>query len=69
MIAKLSKPIAEDELKDVIEKLRTHKALAQVREYLSKIASEANSLLEGLPNGAAKDALKNVAYVLVNRST
>ena len=69
LIAKLSKPIAEDELKDVIEKLRTHKALAQVREYLSKIASEANSLLEGLPNGAAKDALKNIAYVLVNRST
>ena len=69
LIAKLSKPIAEDELKDVIEKLRTHKALTQVREYLAEIASEANSLLEGLPNSAAKNALKNVAYVLVNRST
>jgi hypothetical protein len=26
-------------------------------------------LISGLPDGAAKEALKNVAHVLVNRST
>ena len=69
LIAKLSKPISEEEVSSVILQLRSHRALTQVREYLAKIATEANSLLEGLPNGAAKEALKNVAFVLVNRST
>jgi heptaprenyl diphosphate synthase len=69
LIAKLSKPIAEEELSDVISKLRSHKALGQVRDYLAEIARESNVLLDGLPDGAAKEALKNVAIVLVNRST
>ncbi|MEY3384854.1 MAG: hypothetical protein RLZ38_355 [Actinomycetota bacterium] len=69
LIAKLSKPIAEEELSGVISKLRSHKALSQVRDYLAEIARESNVLLDGLPDGAAKEALKNVAIVLVNRST
>jgi heptaprenyl diphosphate synthase len=69
LIAKLSKPIAEEELSGVISKLRSHKALGQVRDYLAEIARESNVLLDGLPDGAAKEALKNVAIVLVNRST
>ena len=69
LIAKLSKPIAEEELSGVISKLRSHKALGQVRDYLAEIARESNALLDGLPDGAAKEALKNVAIVLVNRST
>lgn len=68
LITKLSKPIAEEELSSIILQLRSHKALTQVREYLAKIAKEANELLEGLPNGAPKEALKSVALVLVNRS-
>ena len=69
LIAKLSKPIAEEELSGVISKLRSHKALSQVRDYLAEIARESNVLLDGLPDGAAKESLKNVAIVLVNRST
>jgi len=69
LIAKLGKPIAEEELSGVISKLRSHKALGQVRDYLAQIARESNALLDGLPDGAAKEALKNVAIVLVNRST
>ncbi|MFY8212551.1 MAG: polyprenyl synthetase family protein, partial [Candidatus Nanopelagicus sp.] len=69
LIAKLSRPVAENELKTVITQLRSHKALEDVREYLTNIAKEANELISGLPDGAAKEALKNVAHVLVNRST
>jgi heptaprenyl diphosphate synthase len=69
LIAKLSKPIAEEDLSSVILKLRSHKALGQVRDYLAEIARDANALLEDLPDGAAKEALKSVAVVLVNRST
>jgi heptaprenyl diphosphate synthase len=69
LVAKLSGPVPENELKAVITQLRSHKALADVREFLTNIAREANELISGLPDGAAKEALKNVAYVLVNRTT
>jgi heptaprenyl diphosphate synthase len=69
LIAKLSKPIDEEDLSSVISQLRSHKALGQVRDYLAEIARESNVLLDGLPDGAAKQALKNVAILLVNRST
>jgi heptaprenyl diphosphate synthase len=69
LIAKLNRPVAENELKTVITQLRSHKALEDVRKYLANIAKEANELISGLPGGAAKEALKNVAHVLVNRST
>jgi geranylgeranyl pyrophosphate synthase len=49
--------------------LRSHKALDQVREYLSNIAKQAEALLTDLPEGSAKEALRNVIYVLINRST
>ena len=69
LIKKLSEPIPSSELKNVIMQLRSHKALTQVRDYLSNIAKDAEVLLNDLPEGAAKEALRNVIYVLINRST
>jgi heptaprenyl diphosphate synthase len=33
------------------------------------VANEANQLLVNLPNGPAKNALENLTFALVNRST
>jgi heptaprenyl diphosphate synthase len=69
LIEKLSKPISDEDLAGVIQELRNHKALKQVQDYLSNVANEANQLLVNLPNGPAKNALENLAFALVNRST
>jgi heptaprenyl diphosphate synthase len=69
LIEKLKKPIKEEDLPNVILELRKHKALKKVQEYLSKVAKEANDLLVDLPSGAAKEALHNLTFALVNRST
>jgi heptaprenyl diphosphate synthase len=68
-IEKLSKPISDEDLAGVIQELRNHKALKQVQDYLSDVANEANQLLVNLPNGPAKNALENLTFALVNRST
>ena len=69
LISKLSKPINDEELSQVIQSLRTHKVIEKVKAYLAKVATEANELLIDLPDGAAKDALKNLTFALVTRST
>ena len=69
LIAMLNGPISENDLAGVITQLRSHKALAEVKDYLANVASEANGLLADLPEGAAKEALKNLTFALVNRST
>jgi len=69
LIAKLNGPIPESDLPGVITQLRLHKALTEVKEYLANVAKEANSLLTDLPEGVAKEALKNLTFALVNRST
>lgn len=69
LIVKLSKPISEEDLPNIIKELRSHKALKKVQDYLGKVASEANELLVDLPDGPAKDALNNLTFALVNRST
>ena len=69
LINKLNKPISDEDLANVISELRKHKALKRVQEYLSKVATEANDLLIDLPAGAAKEALNNLTFALVNRST
>ena len=69
LITKLNGPISEGDLQTVITQLRSHKALAEVKEYLANVANEANSLLTDLPDGVAKEALKNLTFALVNRST
>jgi heptaprenyl diphosphate synthase len=69
LINKLNKPISDEDLANVISELRKHKALIRVQEYLSKVATEANDLLIDLPAGAAKEALNNLTFALVNRST
>jgi heptaprenyl diphosphate synthase len=69
LINKLNKPISDEDLPNVISELRKHKALKKVQDYLSKVATEANDLLIDLPAGAAKDALNNLTFALVNRST
>ena len=69
LIEKLSKPISDKDLAGVIQELRNHKALKQVQDYLSDVANEANQLLVNLPNGPAKNALENLTFALVNRST
>ena len=61
--------ISESELPGVITQLRSHKALSDVKDYLANVANEANDLLTDLPEGAAKEALKNLTFALVNRST
>ena len=69
LINKLNKPISDEDLPNVISELRKHKALKKVQDYLSKVATEANDLLIDLPAGAAKEALNNLTFALVNRST
>jgi heptaprenyl diphosphate synthase len=69
LIAKLNGPISENDLAGVINQLRSHKALAEVKEYLANVASEANGLLADLPEGSAKEALKSLTFALVNRSS
>jgi heptaprenyl diphosphate synthase len=69
LINKLDKPISDEDLPNVISELRKHKALKKVQDYLSKVATEANDLLIDLPAGAAKEALNNLTFALVNRST
>ena len=69
LISKLNGPISESDLLEVITQLRSHKALSDVKEYLANVANEANDLLTDLPEGAAKEALKNLTFALVNRST
>ena len=69
LINKLNKPISDEDLSNVISELRKHKALKKVQDYLSKVATEANDLLIDLPAGAAKEALNNLTFALVNRST
>lgn len=69
LITKLNGPIPESDLPGVITQLRSHKALTEVKDYLTNIASEANGLLADLPEGVAKEALKNLTFALINRST
>jgi heptaprenyl diphosphate synthase len=69
LINKLNKPISDEDLPNVISELRKHKALKKVQDYLSKVATEANDLLIDLPAGAAKEALNNLTFALVKRST
>jgi heptaprenyl diphosphate synthase len=69
LIAKLKGPISENDLSGVINQLRFHKALTDVKDYLAKVAKEANDLLVDLPEGSAKEALKSLTFALVNRSS
>ena len=69
LIAKLNGPISENDLAGVINQLRSHKALTDVKDYLAKVAKEANDLLVDLPEGSAKEALKSLTFALVNRSS
>jgi heptaprenyl diphosphate synthase len=69
LIAKLNGPITESDLPGVITQLRSHKALTEVKDYLANVANEANGLLADLPEGVAKEALKNLTFALVNRTT
>ena len=69
LITKLNGPISENDLAGVINQLRSHKALAEVKDYLANVASEANSLLADLPEGSAKEALKSLTFALANRSS
>ena len=69
LVSKLSGPISDEDLPKVILQLRNHKALKQVQEYLTKVANDANGLLVDLPEGPAKQALVNLTFTLVNRST
>jgi heptaprenyl diphosphate synthase len=69
LISRLVKPINDEDLSQVIQELRTHKVMEKVKAYLGKIATEANDLLIDLPECTAKDALKNLTFALVSRST
>ena len=69
LISRLTKPISDEDLSQVIQELRTHKVMEKVKSYLGKIATEANDVLIDLPECTAKDALKNLTFALVSRST
>ena len=69
LISRLTKPISDEDLSQVIQELRTHKVMEKVKAYLGKIATEANDVLIDLPECTAKDALKNLTFALVSRST
>ena len=69
LISRLTKPISDEDLGQVIQELRNHKVMEKVKAYLGKIATEANDVLIDLPECTAKDALKNLTFALVSRST
>ena len=68
LATRLSKPIPESEISKTILELRNHKAVTEVKNYLNRIADEANQLLNQLPTGPAKDALSNLITALISRS-
>ena len=41
LISRLTKPISDEDLSQVIQELRTHKVMEKVKSYLGKIATEA----------------------------
>ncbi len=69
LVERLSKPIPESELSETITKLRNHKAVSEVKDYLRTIADEADALLAELPATPARDALANLITALISRST
>jgi heptaprenyl diphosphate synthase len=57
-----------DELTEALALLRAHPAMEQAREHTLRVADEARALLEGVPDGPARDALRALVDGVAERS-
>jgi heptaprenyl diphosphate synthase len=65
----LSKPIEDDELlQRTLTRLRNHKAMDQAKERLAQIATEAETLLQDLPQSTTTEALSSLIGMITKRS-
>ena len=66
----LSAPIKDENLvQETIKNLRSHRAIEQSREVISKYAAETRKHLSTLPAGNAKDALVSLSEAVVSRTS
>ena len=66
----VSAPIKDEKvIKQVLQELRAHPALAESREQLEQVAKEARAALGPLPVSDVTGALFSLCDAIVNRST
>ncbi len=65
---RLSKPVPESEVTQVIAELRNHQALVDAKTYLHQLAREAKAMLSSLPSNNAKIALESLCDAIVDRT-
>ncbi|WP_238348262.1 polyprenyl synthetase family protein [Ornithinimicrobium pratense] len=58
-----------DELAEALTLLRAHPAMQQARDHTLRVAAEARTLLDGLPEGPAVDALRALVDGVAARSS
>ena len=64
----LQSPIPEENIADVLIKLRQHKALKDAKSYLHNLSLEAKQLLEPLPAIHARSALESLCDAVIERT-
>ncbi|MGA0867128.1 MAG: polyprenyl synthetase family protein, partial [Candidatus Nanopelagicaceae bacterium] len=65
----LAKPITDEALLEkTLQRLRTHKAMEEARQRLAEIATQAETLLQDLPESTTKDALTSLIGMITSRS-
>ena len=64
----LQSPIPEENIADVLIKLRQHKALKDAKSYLHNLSLEAKQLLEPLPAIPARSALESLCDAVIERT-
>ena len=64
----LQSPIPEENIADVLIKLRQHRALKDAKSYLHNLSLEAKQLLEPLPAIPARSALESLCDAVIERT-
>ena len=64
----LQSPIPEENIADVLIKLRQHRALKDAKSYLHNLSLEAKQLLEPLPAIPARSALEGLCDAVIERT-
>ena len=64
----LQSPIPEENIADVLIKLRQHKALKDAKSYLHNLSLEAKQLLQPLPAIPARSALESLCDAVIERT-
>ncbi len=68
LLEHLSGPIDDDAtVAEVLTTLREHRSIEEARSYVRAQAGEAAALLDGLPDGPVRDALRSLCVTLTER--